>query len=222
MTDRRSFLAAGAVAAASVGSRPPLARAEDKPGKTKNTRFAVNVEMWWRKEKDFLKRLEAAAALGFPAVEFWPFETKNVPAVAETCQRLGLDVAQFTAWGFKPGLNDPKNHTAFVEKVELARRQCVALDQDPCDPNAAALARTLGWFERTGQLKDEVALVRSRISTPNFQVVIGSSLIRSLTDTIDADIEESVPIHDQVTVPRTRALQRARTLRVYGSARATG
>ena len=27
-------------------------------------------------------------------------------------------LAQFTAWGFKPGLNEPKNHAAFVEKVE--------------------------------------------------------------------------------------------------------
>lgn len=114
--DRRSFLAASA--AGGVFALAGSARAADKPGRTKNTKFAVNVEMWWRKEKDFLKRLEAAAALGFPAVEFWPFESKNIPAVAETCQRLGLEVAQFTAWGFKPGLNDPKNHAAFVEKVE--------------------------------------------------------------------------------------------------------
>ena len=76
--DRRSFLIASAGTLALVGS----VRAADKPGRTKNTKFAVNVEMWWRKEKDFLKRLEAAAALGFPAVEFWPFETKNVPAAA--------------------------------------------------------------------------------------------------------------------------------------------
>jgi hydroxypyruvate isomerase len=114
--DRRSFLAASA--AGGVLALAGSARSADKPGRTKNTKFAVNVEMWWSKEKDFLKRLEAAAALGFPAVEFWPFETKNIPAVAETCQRLGLEVAQFTAWGFKPGLNEPKNHAAFVEKVE--------------------------------------------------------------------------------------------------------
>jgi hydroxypyruvate isomerase len=113
--DRRSFLAAAGVAAAG-----PLARAADapdKPGRTKNTKFACNVEMWFSKQRDFLKRLEAAAALGFPGVEFWPFENKDVPAVAETCERLGLAVAQFTAWGFKPGLNDPKNHAAFVDKV---------------------------------------------------------------------------------------------------------
>lgn len=116
--DRRSFLAAGALAVASGSASPPRARGADKPGATKNTKFAVNIEMWWRKEKDYLKKLEAAAALGFPAVELWPWENKDQNAVAETCERLGIKIAQFTAWGFKPGLNDPKNHNEFVEKID--------------------------------------------------------------------------------------------------------
>src|SRR5262249_54894050 len=112
--DRRSFLAAGAISLP-VALQPRLAGAADveKPGKTKNTKFAVNLEMWWGKEKNFLKKLEYAAALGFPAVELWPWENKDVNAVAETCERLGLTIAQFSAWGFKPGLNDPKNHSQF-------------------------------------------------------------------------------------------------------------
>ena len=116
---RRSFLAAGVVAG-TAGLRPPLAQAAsvEKPGKTKNTKFAVNLEMWWGKEKNFLKKLEYTAALGFPAVELWPWENKDVNAVAETCQRLGLVIAQFSAWGFRPGLNDPKNHSQFVEKID--------------------------------------------------------------------------------------------------------
>ncbi|MBM3981859.1 MAG: TIM barrel protein [Planctomycetes bacterium] len=113
--DRRSFLAAGALAGLVPSAR---ADAPAKPGATKNTKFAVNIEMWWRKEKDYLKRLEAAAALGFPAVELWPWENKDQNAVAETCERLNLKIAQFTAWGFKPGLNDTKNHNAFVEKID--------------------------------------------------------------------------------------------------------
>src|SRR3954470_8368396 len=99
--DRRSFLAAGAAAAALASA--PSARAADKPGATKNTKFAVNIEMWWRTEKDYLKRLEAAAALGFPAVELWPWENKDQNAFGDTCERLGLKIVQFTAWGFKPG-----------------------------------------------------------------------------------------------------------------------
>jgi hydroxypyruvate isomerase len=114
--DRRSFLAAGA--AVGVGAFASAAEPVEKPGKTKNTKFAVNVEMWWRREKDFLKKLEHAAALGFPAVEIWPWENKDVNAVAETAERLGLAIAQFTAWGFKPGMNDAKNHTLLAEKIE--------------------------------------------------------------------------------------------------------
>ena len=118
--DRRSFIAAG-VAAGTAGlysSHGSAAQEVEKPGRTKNTRFAVNVEMWWRKEKDFIKRLENAAAFGFPAVELWPWENKDRKKVADTCERLGLQIAQFTAWGFSPGLNNPKNHNQFVEKIE--------------------------------------------------------------------------------------------------------
>ncbi len=123
---RRGFLGAAGAMTAGVA----LGVDEKKlPGKTKNTKFAVNVEMWWPRERDFLKRLENAAALGFPAVEFWPWQPKNIKAVAETCERLKLDVAQFTAWGFKPGLNDPKNHKKFVEDVE---RGCEVAKQLKC------------------------------------------------------------------------------------------
>jgi hydroxypyruvate isomerase len=118
--DRRSFIAAGITAAAAgpCFSQALVAEPPERPGKTKNTKFAVNVEMWWRKEKDFIKRLESAAAFGFPAVEIWPWENKDLKRVADTCQRLGIEIAQFTAWGFSPGLNNPKNHNQFVEKIE--------------------------------------------------------------------------------------------------------
>ncbi|MFO0851757.1 MAG: TIM barrel protein [Gemmataceae bacterium] len=122
--DRRTFLAASAALTAGAAR----AAGSDKPGRTRNTKFAVNIEMWWSKEKDYLKRLEAAAALGFPAVEFWPWENKDIPAFADTCKRLGLAVSQFTAWGFKPGLNDPKNHGQFVEKIDAGCEVAKKLD----------------------------------------------------------------------------------------------
>ncbi|HSQ54748.1 MAG TPA: TIM barrel protein [Gemmata sp.] len=117
--NRRSFLTAGAAATA-VGLHSPLSAAEPvaKPGKTRNTKFAVNLEMWWRKERNFLKKFEYAAALGFDAVELWPWENKDIHGVADTAERLGLKIAQFSAWGFRPGMNDPKNHSLLVEKIE--------------------------------------------------------------------------------------------------------
>ena len=80
---RRKFL--GAAAACAVA---PLAAGAEKTGnvseigKTPHTRFAVNIEMWFAR-LPFLKRIEAAAALGFPAVEFWPLKGKDIDAVAD-------------------------------------------------------------------------------------------------------------------------------------------
>jgi hydroxypyruvate isomerase len=125
---RRRFFAAAAASAALAGVR--TSPAADSPlGKAKNTRFACNVEMWFSKEKDFLKRLEGAAKLGFPGVEFWPYEGKDLAAIADTCERLKLSVAQFTAWGFKPGMNDPKNKQKVVDKIGEA---CEAAKKIKC------------------------------------------------------------------------------------------
>lgn len=88
----------------------------DKPGVTPNTRFAVNVEMWFRK-LPFLDRLKASAALGFPAVEFWPWREKDMPAIGKLCKELGIEVTQFTAWGFEPGMNNPANLAAFEKEI---------------------------------------------------------------------------------------------------------
>ena len=54
----------------SLADEPAPASIDPKtPGKTPHTKFAVNVEMWFRK-LPFLDRIRAAADLGFPAVEF--------------------------------------------------------------------------------------------------------------------------------------------------------
>ncbi len=86
-------------------------------GKTPHTKFAVNVEMWWTK-LPFLERIKMAAKYGFPAVEIWPWQGKDIDAVGALCKELKLTIAQFTAWGFTPGLNDPKNHADFVKAIE--------------------------------------------------------------------------------------------------------
>ena len=116
--DRRALLAGGAsAAAASMGlATSAVQGAAALPGRTAHTRFAVNVEMWWRK-LPLLERVEQAIALGFPAIELWPWKGKDLDALAELCARGGIEVAQFTAWGFAPGLNDPANHDAFEQAV---------------------------------------------------------------------------------------------------------
>lgn len=118
---RRQFVAglSAAPAVAHVSALCFPTQGSDKPGRTPHTRFAVNIEIWWRK-LPLLERLEKVAEFGYPAVEFWPYENKDVRALAKACERLQLEVAQFTAWGFTPHLNDPRNHEAFVKKIRQA------------------------------------------------------------------------------------------------------
>jgi hydroxypyruvate isomerase len=121
-TDRRSFLASSAVTCAAGLLAPRVWAAEGekkKVGQTPHTKFAVNVEMWWTK-LPFMERVKQTAELGFPAIEFWPLGGKDLPALAKLTQDLGIEIAQFTAWGFKPGLNEPKNHPAFVQAIHEA------------------------------------------------------------------------------------------------------
>lgn len=122
--DRRHFLAssafAGGVMLAGTASQAQDAKLDlSQIGKTPHTKFAVNVEMWWT-NLPFLERLKMAAKYGFPAVEFWPWRSKDIAATKALCEELNLAIAQFTAWGFRPGLNDPKNHAAFVKEVEAS------------------------------------------------------------------------------------------------------
>lgn len=121
MATRRDFLTASAgLAGASLCTEALGGDKEDasRLGRTAHTRFAVNLEMWWRNVNPFHRRIEEAARLGFTAIEFWPWQGRDVAAIAETCQKHKVEVAQFSAWGFRPGLNDPKNHNQFVEAIE--------------------------------------------------------------------------------------------------------
>jgi hydroxypyruvate isomerase len=138
--NRRNFMA-GTLAAAGTaratgqdrsvpdqpqGDEASLAEDDFKPGKTKNTRFAVNIEMWFRR-LPFLDRIRASADLGFDAVEFWGLGGKDLEAIAALSSELGVEVAQFTAWGFVPGMNDPKNQEALVNAIESATEAAAIL-----------------------------------------------------------------------------------------------
>ena len=122
---RRTLLgASGALAAL-----PLTARGQDqtngpveKPGQTKNTKFAVNVEMWFG-GMPFLDRIAAAADLGFPAVEFWPWRGKDLDAIKALIDERGIVVTQFTGWGFNPRMNETKNHDQLESEI---RESCAA------------------------------------------------------------------------------------------------
>ena len=129
---RRQLLASSAALAATapvLASPFPRGTRQEKglPGHTPHTRFAVNIEMWFR-GTPFLERIEAAAKLGFPAVEFWPWRGKDIEAIASKTRELGIEIAQFTAWGFSPGMNNPENHDAVVAEIQESCRTAQQLD----------------------------------------------------------------------------------------------
>jgi hydroxypyruvate isomerase len=124
---RRSLLAGSAAIASASMIATGRASAEEPAvdskslGKTKNTKFAVNIEMWFGKTP-YLERFQKAADLGFPAVEIWPYKgsDRDPDRLAAAAQKAGVAIAQFTAWGFRPGMNDPKQEDAFVAAIEEA------------------------------------------------------------------------------------------------------
>jgi hydroxypyruvate isomerase len=119
LLDRRSLIAAAGLAPFAAAA--PRAQDEPKalPGRTPHTRFAVNIEMWFG-GMPFPERMRAAAELGFSAIEFWPWQGKDLEAIDDTRRELSLEIAQFTGWGFSPALCDAANHQAFVDEIGKA------------------------------------------------------------------------------------------------------
>ena len=80
-------------------------------------KLSVCIEMVFR-PLELLDRIEAVQRAGYPAFEFWGWQNKDLPAVLETKERLGLQVAAFGVGGGT--LLDPANHQHYWETVGQA------------------------------------------------------------------------------------------------------
>lgn len=89
------------------------------PTRPTRTPFAVNIEMWFEGTR-FGKRVENAAALGFPAIEFWFYKDRDMMELARRLNDHGMSATQFTAWGFGQEINHPDigpgNFVATIEE----------------------------------------------------------------------------------------------------------
>lgn len=149
--NRRKFLT-GSAAALTGASLAACTDSSDRTdlsaiGKTPHSKFAVNVEMWWS-DLPFLERIEQVASLGFPAIELWGHEGKDLEQIKQTCDRHNLEITQFTAWGFNPGMNNPVNHDAFEETIGKACEVAKKLD--------CKLATVVGGDDQEGMTQEEM------------------------------------------------------------------
>lgn len=157
MLHRRAMLrrcAALASAALTSGCGGPRLTPDElrQLGRTPHTKFAPCIEMWWTK-LPLEERIAKTAELGFPAFEFWFLTGRKVDDIARAAQQHGVAVAQFAAWGFEPGLNDTRDHDAFLRAVEQACHAAQRLD--------TRLLTVVGGDDRPGlsqrQMHDNIA-----------------------------------------------------------------
>lgn len=113
-------------------------------------------------------------------------------------------------------------YAQFQANVELARAQVAALVDAPTDAHAAALGRTLGWFERTRQLVQETAELRKLLSHPNAQVLVGKDLISDIMASQSPEIDRTLRVADRSEAPSSRRFQLPRTVHVRGQAHTVG
>jgi len=168
-------LATGLPSAAQLLAQEPATNA--RPGDGLRNEFALNIEMWFGK-LPFVERIQAAADLGFKWVEFWPWRNKDLDAIAAMCEKTGVRVAQFTAWGFVPGLNHSKNHDRFEQHIIDA---CEAAQRITC-PMATVVGgndqRGMSTAEMHQNIIDGLKRVAPIVEAANLMLILEPMNIR--------------------------------------------
>jgi len=98
---------------------------------------------------DFVERIEAVAQAGYSAFEFWKWQGKDMPAVKETKERLGLECAAFAVRG--GSLLDRGNHQHFWDTLGQAAEWAKQLK---CPSLIVTTGNTLPDVSREQQLAD--------------------------------------------------------------------
>lgn len=115
--DRRRFVQGVAASLWAAAAMPRPAQALDTQfGNTKSL-FSVNIETITFGLESFEERIRQVAALGFDAVEFWDYANKDIDALADVCEEMGMIISQFVLRGF---VNHPTLHENFRQNLEAA------------------------------------------------------------------------------------------------------
>lgn len=68
-------------------------------------------------ERPFIERLAVASRLGYPAIEFWDWRDKDIPAVADAAGRHELIIAAISG-NRRHSLIDPDSRAGLIEEME--------------------------------------------------------------------------------------------------------
>ncbi len=98
---------------------------------------------------EFIERIEAVARAGYSAFEFWKWQDKDMPAIKEAKERLGLECAAFAVRGGT--LLDPANHQRFCDTLSQAAEWA---NQLTCPSLIVTTGNTLPDVPRERQLDD--------------------------------------------------------------------
>ncbi len=98
---------------------------------------------------EFIERIEAVAQAGYSAFEFWKWQDKDMPAIKEAKERLGLECAAFAVRGGT--LLDPANHQQFCDTLSQAAERA---NQLTCPSLIVTTGNTLPDVPRERQLDD--------------------------------------------------------------------
>jgi hydroxypyruvate isomerase len=116
MLNRRDFVRQAAAASAGVAAAGGVAFPRNPPGP--GVRFSVCIDMIMT-DIPFLDRMTRVRQLGYQAIEFWDWKSKDVPAIQKKKEELGLEIATIMGSGWKQLFTEEARRN-FVSEIQAS------------------------------------------------------------------------------------------------------
>ena len=136
-------------------------------------RLSLCLEMLFT-DLPFIDRLAVASSIGYSAIEFWDWRDKDVPALADEAERLGLTVAAMSG-NRQHALIDPEARAALIEEMdhvfEAARqlncRRLMMLSDVLNDDGSAAPSQPISTEEKSESMTVNLRALARRAKAAN-------------------------------------------------------
>lgn len=141
-------------------------------------RLSLCLEMLFT-DLPFVERVAVASRLGYSAIEFWDWQDKDVPAVADIAARLGLTVAAMSG-NRRHALIDPVALEGLVEEMDhvfaaarqLSCRRIMMLSDVLNDDGSAAPSQSLSAEEKSEIMIENLRALALRAEAANVTLLL--------------------------------------------------